>query len=102
MARARSPNRDKAFELWKESNGTILLKEIASQLGVTDSQIRKWKNHDKWEELIKSNVTKSKGNVTNKKALLKAIRMLKVKAHLSKIKMQLRMASSLNTYRKNH
>lgn len=66
MARARSPNRDKAFEMWKKSGGTILLKDIASKLGVKDSQIRKWKNQDKWDELLKGNVTNSKRNVTNK------------------------------------
>jgi uncharacterized protein YjcR len=66
VARARSPNRDKAFEMWKESGGTILLKDIAAELGVKDSQIRKWKNQDNWGEQLNSNVTKSKSNVTNK------------------------------------
>ncbi|WBL16439.1 terminase small subunit [Sutcliffiella sp. NC1] len=67
MARARSPNRDKAFEMWKESGGKLLLKDIAAELRVKDSQIRKWKNQDKWDEQLKGNVTKSKSNVTNKK-----------------------------------
>jgi len=67
MARARSPNRDKAFEIWKASEGTLLLKDIAAELGVKDSQIRKWKNQDKWEDSLKGNVTKPKRNVTNKK-----------------------------------
>lgn len=67
MARARDPNRDKAFELYKKSNGEILLKDIAEQLGKSDSQIRKWKNQDKWDEQLKGNVTNSKSNVTNKK-----------------------------------
>jgi phage terminase small subunit len=66
VARARSPNRDKAFEMWKNSNGEKLLKKIASELGVSDSQIRKWKNQDKWETQLKGNVTISKSNVTNK------------------------------------
>ncbi|MBD1373729.1 hypothetical protein IC620_15390 [Hazenella sp. IB182357] len=48
MARSRSPNRDRAREIWEESNGSIKLKEIADQLGVSDSQIRKWKNNDQW------------------------------------------------------
>ncbi|MGY3717054.1 phage terminase small subunit [Sutcliffiella cohnii] len=67
MARARSPNRDKAFEMWKESGGKLLLKDIAAELGVKDSQIRKWKNQDKWDEQLKGNVTNAKRNVTNKR-----------------------------------
>lgn len=66
MARARSPNRDKAFEMWKKSGGNLLLKEIAAELGIKDSQVRKWKNQDKWDEQLNSNVTKSKRSVTNK------------------------------------
>lgn len=50
MPRQRSPNRDKAYQLWRESDRTILLKDIAAQLGVSESQIRKWKNQDKWEQ----------------------------------------------------
>lgn len=67
MARERSPNRDKAFNLWHDSGGEMPLKEIAQKLGVSDSQVRKWKNQDKWDENIKGNVTnESKGNVTNR------------------------------------
>ncbi|KZE67036.1 hypothetical protein AWM68_19795 [Fictibacillus phosphorivorans] len=66
MARARSPSRDKAFELWKESGGKRLLKDIAAELDVTDTQVRKWKNQDKWDEQLKGNVTIPKRNVTNK------------------------------------
>lgn len=65
MARERSPNRDLAFELWKNSNGKLALKEIANQLNVSDSQIRKWKNVDDWEGKLNSNVTIANGNVTN-------------------------------------
>ena len=46
MARVRSPNRDKAFEIYKLNNGEILLKDIATQLEVKDAQIRKWKSQD--------------------------------------------------------
>lgn len=67
MPRARSPNRDKAYNLWIDSNKTKLLKDIAAELGVSETQIRKWKNQDQWDKL-KSNVTKqSRSNVTNKK-----------------------------------
>lgn len=65
MSRARSPNRDKAFEIYKQHNGEILLKDIATQLGVKDAQIRKWKSQDKWEENLKGTLPKNKRNVTN-------------------------------------
>ena len=67
MPRKRDPRRDKAFEIWKNSNGEKKLKDIAAELGVADTQIRKWKSQDKWSEKLKGNVTKSKRNVTNKK-----------------------------------
>ncbi|NTJ97825.1 small subunit of terminase [Enterococcus faecium] len=65
MARQRDPRRDEAKKIWLESNGEKQLKEIASELNVSDSQIRKWKSQDKWSAELKSNVTKGKSNVTN-------------------------------------
>lgn len=65
MPKARSPNRDKAYEIWLDSGGSIPLTDIASQIGVSDGQVRKWKNQDLWEEKIKGNVTIPNGNVTN-------------------------------------
>ena len=50
MARVRSPNRDKAYEIYKLNNGEILLKDNAAQIGVNDTQVRKWKSQDKWVE----------------------------------------------------
>ena len=68
MPRPRSPNRDKAFELWKESGKNRTLKEIAQELGVSESQVRKWKNLDKWDEAqALPNVTKSIGNAAESK-----------------------------------
>ncbi|MEW9080521.1 phage terminase small subunit-related protein [Terrisporobacter glycolicus] len=52
MARVRSPNRDKAYEIYKLNNGEILLKDIATQLDVKYTQVRKWKSQDKWEEKL--------------------------------------------------
>lgn len=63
MARPRNPKRDEAFQMWVERKGKILLKDIAEQLNLSDSQIRKWKNQDKWDNQLKGNVTKSNGNV---------------------------------------
>ncbi|KWW56485.1 small subunit of terminase [Enterococcus faecium] len=51
--------------MWLESNGEKQLKEIASELNVSDSQVRKWKSQDKWSAELKSNVTNGKSNVTN-------------------------------------
>ena len=49
MPRGRSPNREKAFELWKKSGGKRLLRDIAEELGVSETMVRKWKNQDGWE-----------------------------------------------------
>ena len=64
MARKRDPRRDEAKKIWLESNGEKQLKEIASELNVSDSQVRKWKSQDKWSTELKSNVTNGKSNVT--------------------------------------
>ena len=64
MPRARSPKRDQAYQLWIASDGKKKLKDIAAELEVSETQIRKWKNQDKWN----SNVTnQGKGNVTKRK-----------------------------------
>lgn len=63
MPRARSPNRDKAFELWLESGKSRTIKNISEELGVSENQVRKWKNQDNWENKeALPNVTKSNGN----------------------------------------
>jgi phage terminase small subunit len=67
MPRQRDPRRDEAFEIWKASGGEMKLKDIAAQLGVSDTQVRKWKNLDQWEQKLKGNVTITKRNVTNPK-----------------------------------
>ncbi|AGE29973.1 small subunit of terminase [Enterococcus faecium] len=65
MARKRDPRRDEAKRIWLEFNGEKQLKDIAAELNVSDSQIRKWKSQDKWSAELKSNVTNDKSNVTN-------------------------------------
>lgn len=63
MPRPRSPNRDKAFELWLESGKNRTIKDISEELGVSENQVRKWKNQDNWENKEElPNVTKSNGN----------------------------------------
>ena len=65
MARKHDTRRDEAKRIWLESNGEKQLKEIASELNISDSQVRKWKSIDKWSAELKGNVTNAKGNVTN-------------------------------------
>lgn len=70
MPRARSPDRDRAKQLWLESGKKRMLKEIASELGVSETQVRKWKSQDRWDDdgnvtLPKESV-KGKGNVTKR------------------------------------
>lgn len=67
MARARSPKRDQAKQRWLESGRTMLLKDIAAELGVSEGQIRKWKNQDKWDEDSTVTLPKLNSNVTNSK-----------------------------------
>ncbi|PFT38080.1 phage terminase small subunit-related protein, partial [Bacillus cereus] len=58
MARQRSPDRGKAFEIYKASKGERTLVEIAKELDIKNpSQIRKWKSQDKWDEQMNGNVT---------------------------------------------
>lgn len=66
MARSRSPNRDRAYQIWIESKKKKRLKDIATELGVSEEQVRKWKNLDKWDKVTlpnpNGNVTKQKGH----------------------------------------
>lgn len=68
MAKTRSPSRDRAFKLWRKSGGSLPLKELAEQLGVSPGLVRKWKNIDKWADRLNGSVTKDgnagNGNVT--------------------------------------
>lgn len=52
MARARDPNRNRAFEIYKEHNGNIDLVEIASQLNTSPGTIRGWKSKDSWNDKL--------------------------------------------------
>lgn len=66
MAPKKSENRIKAEKMWLDSGGVMKLKDIASELDVSDSQVRKWKNQDGWESKLNGNVTDSTSNVTKK------------------------------------
>lgn len=58
MPKPRSEARDKAYEIWVKSRGKKKLVDIAKELGVPDSKVRKWKSADKWSEK-KKNAPKS-------------------------------------------
>ncbi|QWG42903.1 terminase (plasmid) [Bacillus mycoides] len=60
----RSAERDKAFEMYKDSKGEIPIEDIAADLGKSVSLIRKWKTIDKWDENITGNITVGKKVIT--------------------------------------
>lgn len=78
MARERDPARDKAYEMWKESNGKITNREIANILGVDEKKIATWKTRDKWNcsTTKKENVVqqKKKCSTTKKEVVKKEIK----------------------------
>lgn len=63
MARARSPNRDKAFEIYKDHDGKITNREIADMLDENEKTISNWKCRDKWNVVLQKNEC----STTNKK-----------------------------------
>ena len=69
MPRERSPLRDKAKELYINSKGTMKLIDIAAELNLKDTQIRKWKSQDKWGNELDGT---SKGTLPNKKVQTKS------------------------------
>lgn len=64
MPRQRSPSRDEAKRMYLDSKGKMLLKDIAKAVGKQDTQIRRWKSLDHWDEELRGNVTIPKDNVT--------------------------------------
>ena len=65
MARARNPNRDRALEIYREHDGKITNREIASILGEDEKVVAVWKGRDKWQNVVqqskKSCTTKKRG-----------------------------------------
>ena len=62
LGRARDPNRDKAFEIYKQNNGNITNRNIGDMLGVPEKTISVWKLRDKW-----SNCSTSKDECSTSK-----------------------------------
>lgn len=64
MAKERSPNRDKALEIFKEHKGNIQNREIANILDENEKTISNWKCRDKWNVVLQGkqcSTTKKKG-----------------------------------------
>ncbi len=62
MGKARSPNRDRAFEIYKENDGKISSKEIAKILKEKVTNIYVWKRNDEWDIKLNKKVGAPKGN----------------------------------------
>jgi len=67
LPRARSPNRDKAFEIFKEFKGNIENRRIAEMLGISEKTVGGWKCKDKWDESTNGVLHKKKRSTPNKK-----------------------------------
>ena len=69
MARQKDENREKAKQLFLDSEGLMSNPEIAEALGVTSDKIRKWKCVDKWKEALENKPKKRGGQKGNKNAV---------------------------------
>lgn len=54
MARDRSPERDKARQIWLDSGGTMTAREVAEKVGAKPEQVRKWKSLDNWNAALEA------------------------------------------------
>lgn len=54
MARERSPERDKARQIWLDSGGTMTARQVADAAGVKPEQVRKWKSLDDWQAALEA------------------------------------------------
>lgn len=77
MSKQRSPEREKAFELYKNSGGSISLAEIAAQLNIPEGTVRGWKNKDKWNGQLngtfQKNAERSKKQKNTEKQLIRSV-----------------------------
>lgn len=75
MPRARNPNRDKAFEIYKKHNGEIDLVEIASRLNISAGTVRGWKSKDKWDQKLNGTFQKNTERSKRKNRKQEAVAM---------------------------
>lgn len=87
MARRRSPERDKAFELWKESGGQLPLRHIAETLSIPEKTVSGWKCKDCWEEKFNGVLQKKKRSTPNekKKRTMQMVQEFDEEAELSEL-----------------
>lgn len=67
MSRIRSPNRDKAYQIYKEKGGNITNKELAELLNESEKTISSWKNRDKWNAVNDKKDCSNKENTAKKR-----------------------------------
>jgi len=70
LARTRSPDREKARQIYLNSNRSAKLKDIADSLGIAEGTIRGWKNKDKWDNELNGTLPKIR-NVPKDKKIIK-------------------------------
>lgn len=76
MPKARSPERDQAYELYKNSKGLMPLREIARQLNVPEKSVSGWKCKDKWDDQMNGVLhtkIKDKRSTPKSKRVVKAL-----------------------------
>ncbi|WP_242145568.1 MULTISPECIES: phage terminase small subunit [unclassified Bacillus cereus group] len=71
MARQRSPNRDKAYQIFKEHNGEITNRKIAELLSTSERTVNEktvggWKTKDKWMQQLKGVLHKNERSTPKK------------------------------------
>ena len=68
MARQKDENREKAKQLFLDSDGLMKNTEIAEALGIDSAKVRKWKCVDKWNDALENKPKKRGGQKGNKNA----------------------------------
>lgn len=73
MSRKRDLRRNEAFQIFKNADGSIINREIAELLSVSEKPISAWKSRDKWIVVLQTDecsTTNKKGApVSNKNAV---------------------------------
>lgn len=73
MPRARDPNRDKAFEIYKKHKGKIQNREISKLLNVPEKTVSGWKCKDKWNQKLNGVLRKNTEYSESKKNVEKDV-----------------------------
>lgn len=68
VARKKDENREKAKQLFLDSEGLMSNTEIAEALGVDSAKVRKWKCIDKWKDALENKPKKKGGQKGNQNA----------------------------------